>query len=290
MKNLLTLTLGAWLLVGCTADTRVALSGKSEPQASNNIPQPISGQETHGGDLAVAMLRSAMMNNTSKDPADIARLRELMTMPATSVDKNLEDPLIELKRGVWEVNRPRVMDLDIDQIPLELFRNLTPGTIFPITKMVFPHWRGDLMTPEKFREIAIELFAKLHECVDLPMGVDYLFPSFTEADIRAVPIEFTDSVLIDEALRRPVDIGVTLDDEPKILINRERGKNWTTNNYGNHYLAYHEFAHVFLKKARRSDSDHVFATMFFYQCSSISRRFNIRWQYNERFSEEYNVQ
>jgi len=269
------------LLIGCAADQRNNLN--VEPSAASNVP--VAGQETHGGDLAVAMLRSAMMRKEFPNLETSQRLGQLMTMPATSVAKNLEDPLLELRNGVWEVNRTRVMSIDMGQIPLEIFHNLAPGTLFLESQKVYPHWAGDLMTPERFREVALRLFGRVRHCMNIPMGIDFLFPSFSESDIFDVPIEFTDEPLIDQKLRRPVDIGVTTGKELKILINRERAKEWTVGNYGTDYLAFHEFAHVFLKKAGRSDSDHVFASMFFYQCSSLSLRYNIRAQYEANFPE-----
>lgn len=254
----------------------VAACGQKDVPPVANPPSQFIGQETHGGDLAVAMVRSSLMSVTH-EPRHRNKISRLMTLPAFSEVGTVTDPLYRESKGLVLVNRARVLTMDSWSIAQEI---LDPGrSQFEVHRWKeIPHWRGALMTPEKFRARGKDLFSRLETCMRA-YSPTFFFPEFSLGEIDNIPVEYAKSPLFDTRFKdRRVDVGVTVSGEPKILLDISYGYDWTDKNYANDYIVFHEYSHVILKKAGRSDQDHVFATMLFLQCSFDSTKHTISGQ------------
>lgn len=259
-----------FLVAACGTQMPLGETQSILPSASPVTETSVPGQETHGGDLAVAMVRSTLMG-WPVDPRVKPLASRLMTTPMYSVAGDEAGEMLGDKGNVFEVNRARVMKMIPAEIPYELLGALTAGRPLIINYKVRPHNLGRPMTPEEFREKGKELFTKLERCLHSHYSVEYLFPSFTIEEIEQVEVGYSSQPLIDKKLGKRVDVGVTLEESPRVLIDPERAQGWTVTNYATDYLVFHEYAHVLLKKAGRSDDDHLVASMLYYQCSSHSK-------------------
>ncbi len=276
MKNVALTILFLTTLVAC--DQRTVL-----PQGSGDGgrgPGPISpltapvveGQETHGGDLAVAMLRSALMS-THHGNEDRTQVSKLMTMRATSESRGVAAPLYVEKAGLLEVNRDRVFGVDAAALAADALGKAdslgTPGT------KVRPPYLGQTMTPALFKQVARDSFANLSTCMANAYSTSFLVPNMDFETVRKVTVEYATRPLYDSVTKRRVDVGVTLEETPRILIDRDRAAEWSVTNYATPYLVFHEYAHLLMKAYGRDDEDHVLASTLFYTCSLSSERFQL---------------
>ena len=263
------------LLSGCSVNH----SPSGLPHTAMTTGNPTPGQETHGGDLAVAMLRAAVLTDALPDSAASAVSR-LMTWPSYSIESDSRSSLLneddELKQ--IQVNRTKVLGL---KSPEEALGEIVPTTRLNLTRSPFfvrPHYVGQKMTPDAFRERGTALFRELESCLsqESHFSVHYLFPNFKTSDIGSFDIRYAENSIIDSVTQREVDAGVTLDSEnPTILLNRKRVQDWAVDNYATDYLVFHEYAHAILARANRSDSDHMLAIRLFAECSRSSGRFRL---------------
>jgi len=256
-------------LLGCQARvTPLSKVTEAAPTASAAPAlQPTQGQETHGGDLAVAMVRSAILQNIFKGNRLKTRVSEIMNWPATSVEGRPEEPLVAKKEHHYEINRARLFRLREEEIPYEMMGPMSPWHIILGPRMMRMQLRGANITPDLISREAVRLFSRVDKCVDVVADFGYLIPPFTLDDIAAVKVEYSDSPLFDKRYGWRVDVGVALDGNPRVLLDRERVEQWTEYSYATAYLVFHEYMHILLMKAGgRSDTDHVLANLLFAQC------------------------
>lgn len=271
--NFLSLALLVFL-VGCGVQSP---SG-SVPPSFSGAENPVPGQETHGGDLAVAMLRAALMQ-ASELSLDRNLVSRIMTLPAYSEISKEEGPIFskEEQTNLLRLNRARLLNIaDPNEVVAQLQnRVLSPFKTNPYSTR--PHYLGETMTPKHFRERGEELFGRLEACLKRTseISIDFLFPEFSEEKVKKVTVRYADSELRDVKTQKRVDVGVSLGDSPEILLDRERMKDWAIDNFATDYLVFHEYTHVLLREANRSDSDHVFAVKLFHDCSYSSSRFEL---------------
>jgi len=249
----------------------VSGAGGPGPISPMNAPV-IEGQETHGGDLAVAMLRSALMT-AFHDASDRPVVSKLMSMRATSEAMSEEGPLFVERDNLLIVNRNRVLDMQPSDIINEV-----EGTSDPLGvrgMAIRPSYIGKAMTPELFRETAREVFSTVRECMANAYATSLLIPNLDFSTVEHVPVEYAKRPIYDSVTKRRVDIGVTLEGTPRILIDRKRTADWKVTNYATPYLIFHEYAHLLMEAYGRNDGDHVLATTLFHTCSFLSARFQI---------------
>ncbi len=267
MSKILTFLSLMGLLIGCA----------KVPVPAGQPTSTLEGQETHGGDLAVAMLRTALLTSGDNDPERRPLITKLMTMLSTSVDSTFEAPLFEEKNGLLEVNRTRALFNGQPELLAQIFGVWDGGLLTPPGQKMLPHYRGRTMTPELFRERGIQLLGSLQFCFEQNYELSFLMPSFDKEKVKGVRVEYSSTPLYDTRIKRRVDVGVTLDSEPRILLDSARIQDWTANNYANDYLVYHEYAHVLLRTSGRSDEDHVLALLLYSVCSPSSLRYQLRF-------------
>lgn len=259
---------GLIMLVAACGEERVSpVSGRSNT---------FIGQETHGGDLAVAMVRSALMM-VRHEPQQRGTVSRLMTLPAFSEAGDSNGPLYREKNGMILVNRTRVLKMDSWSLAIHLLKPERAENELSRWKKI-PYWRSEPMTPKKFRARALDLFSRLELCMRT-YSPTFFFPEFTLEEIQSTPVAYSTKPLFDSKFKsQRVDVGVTVHGEPTILLDVGYGKDWTEKNFANDYIVFHEYSHVILKKAGRSDQDHVFASMLYYQCSFDSSQQTISAQ------------
>ncbi len=269
------------LCLACAKDRTPPLTPSPTALKNDSI------QETHGGDLAVAKVIGTLSDykwNAQNENLYIPEVaKKILDASISSERKDSSAPLFQWKNDQLVINRKAVLQLDYFDLRIQLigpagtnpfmdfFRRPTGkhyGVRSPIN--VSPQ-----MTPELFRAWGTELFSSISTCVKDSLGEPlgsplslFLALRKTKVSLSSIPVEVTSSEIIDSVSKEPVDVGVTLEDSPRILLRPAHSSDWNPSKepLATDLLLFHEYAHVILRSLRKYDFDYKAAAGLFLFC------------------------